>query len=87
MRKPIGEAPQRGGSGGPATVPALLRTLHVGDKSVEAQKAALRGWLTDHPPSRDLVISLLSNGYGILLGNIVAKRPKPPITAIYKLGA
>lgn len=88
MRKAIGEVPRQREAGTPASVPALLRALQISDKSVEAQKVALRGWLTDHPPSEALRISLRSNGYGVLLGNLGGpKRPMPPITATHKLNA
>lgn len=53
----------------PDTVPALLRNLRMDTAPVETQKAALRGWLRTHPPSASLRLSLLSNGYGPLLGH------------------
>lgn len=55
--------------GTPATVPALLRSLHMNDATAETQKVALRAWLSSHPPSASLRLSLLSNGYGLLLGH------------------
>ena len=88
MGKGIGDADKRTEPGGPATLPTLLRTLHIDDKPVEAQWDTLRGWLIGHPPGKKLRISLLSNGYGLLLRGLgPAKRPKPPITATHKLGA
>lgn len=67
---------------------ALLRTLHMNDKSVRAQKFALRDWLNEHPPGEALRLSLRSNGFGILLREIgVRTRPIPAITATHKLGA
>jgi len=88
MSKAIGEADEQGAPGEPATVSALLRLLHIHDKSVAAQRAALGRWLIEHPPSKALRISLRSNGYGILLRDFGAeRRPIPPITATHKLGA
>ena len=88
MSKAIGEASEQSAPGEPATVSALLRLLHLHDKSVAAQRSALRGWLLDHTPSKPLRISLRSNGFGILLRDFSAeRRPMPPITATHKLGA
>ena len=88
MSKVTGESNQQGAPGGPATVSALLRSLHHHDKSAAAQRVALRGWLVDHCPSKALRISLRSNGYGVLLRDLGAdRRPMPPITATHKLGA
>lgn len=88
MRKAIAQAPQHGELRPPATVSALLRALHMNDKSVRAQKYALRGWLDEHPPSKELRLSLRSNGFGILLTEIgVEKRPIRAVTATHKLGA
>ncbi len=89
MGTAIGEADQQREPGEPATVPALLRTLHIDDKSVEAQFDTLRGWLIEHPPGKALRISLRSNGYGVLLRDLGAERRRPrlPITATHKLGA
>jgi hypothetical protein len=58
----------------PRTVPELLRELHVNDVSVANQKFAIASWLTDYRPSRDLVLSLRANGYGLLLPPIVRRR-------------
>jgi hypothetical protein len=88
MGKAMGEVGQQLEPSGPETVPVLLRTLHIDDTSVQAQRVALRGWLIDHPPSKALRISLRCNGYGVLLRGLGAEgRPMPPITATHKVGA
>ena len=51
----------------PATVSALLRELGLSHTCVEKQRAALGTWLMIHQPQRSLRISLLKNGYGLLL--------------------
>jgi hypothetical protein len=48
-------------------MPALLRTLHIDDLSVDKQKDVLRVWLHDHVPDPDLRLSMRRNGYGLLL--------------------
>lgn len=88
MRKALGEADPSGEPGSPATVSALLRKLNMTDKSANAQRFALRGWLTEHPPGDELKLSLRSNGFGILLAEIGVKKHRiPPISATHKLGA
>lgn len=58
----------------PATVSALLRELDISRASVEKQKVALGTWLTSHEPRRPLRISLLENGYGLLLKETDGRR-------------
>ena len=67
MIKSTGEAATQGVTRTPETVSALLRTLHMDHSSVGQQLPVLQGWLTEHPPSRELRCSLRSNGYGRLL--------------------
>jgi hypothetical protein len=60
----------------------------MGNRSVHAQKDALRSWLNEHPLGDELRLSLRSNGFGILLREIgVKNRPIPPVTATHRLGA
>lgn len=54
----------------PASVPALLRVLDSTTNSAQAQRAAIKGWLTDHTPSPPLRLSLHANGYGLLLDRL-----------------
>lgn len=58
----------------PATACILLRDLGVTHACVEKQKVALGGWLTVHEPQRPLRISLLKNGFGLLLKETDYKR-------------
>ncbi len=51
----------------PATVCTLLRDLGVPHACAEKQKLALGTWLSIHEPIRPLRISLLENGYGLVL--------------------
>lgn len=88
MRNAIANPTQQRESNRPATVSALLRTLQMIDKPARAQRLALRGWLSEHPPGEELRLSLRSNGFGSVLAEIgVSKRPIPQITATHKLGA
>lgn len=57
-----------------ATVTALLRELHMSHACVQKQKVALATWLLIHEPQRSLRISLLENGYGLLLKETDDKR-------------
>jgi hypothetical protein len=55
---------------GPTTVsslPALLRLLGVDHEPVPCQVDAITAWLADNAPSRELLVSLFANGYGLLL--------------------
>lgn len=61
----------------PATVSTLLRELGISHGCVEKQKAALGTWLTIHEPARPLRISLLENGYGLVLKEADHKRTRP----------
>jgi hypothetical protein len=63
--------------GQPATVSALLRQLGVAHTCAEKQKAALAPWMMLHEAQQPLRISLLRNGYGLLLKEIDAKRAGP----------
>lgn len=51
----------------PQTAVALLRQLGLTHAPAQHQIDAIRTWLADHPPSPALRISLLTNGYGLLL--------------------
>jgi hypothetical protein len=57
----------------PVTAAELLRMLGVHEKPVMGQKPALVAWLTEHPPNRELRISLRRNGYGLLIDNIYGR--------------
>jgi hypothetical protein len=61
----------------PVTASALLRELGMSDACAKKQKAALGTWMMIHEAQRPLRISLLRNGYGLLLKEIDAKRAKP----------
>ena len=61
----------------PATASSLLRELGMSKACVEKQKAALGTWMMVHEAQRPLRISLLENGYGLLLKEIDAKRTGP----------
>ena len=61
----------------PATASSLLRELGMSHACVEKQKAALGTWMMVHEAQRPLRISLLENGYGLLLKTIDAKRAGP----------
>lgn len=56
-----------GGLAGATTTPALLRLLGVDHEPVTRPADAIRVWLADNVPSPQLIVSLLSNGYGLLL--------------------
>jgi hypothetical protein len=55
------------GLGEPATLPALLRLLGVNHEPAARQWDAIMGWLDEHPASSELWVSLLANGYGLML--------------------
>jgi hypothetical protein len=61
----------------PGTVSTLLRELGMSAASVEKQKVALGTWLRIHQAHRPLRISLLENGYGLLLKETDTKRAMP----------
>jgi hypothetical protein len=61
----------------PATASSLLRELGLSQACVEKQKAALGTWMMIHEAQPPLRISLLENGYGLLLKTIDAKRASP----------
>lgn len=61
----------------PGTASALLRDLGMSHASVQKQRAALGTWMMVHETPQPLRISLLSNGYGLLLKEIDAKRARP----------
>jgi hypothetical protein len=65
----------------PATASTLLRELGVSQACVEKQKAALGRWMMVHELSRPLRISLLGNGYGLLLKDIEERRSKLRVSA------
>jgi hypothetical protein len=65
----------------PATASTLLRELGLSQACVEKQKAALGTWMMVHELGRPLRISLLENGYGLLLKEIDARRSRLDITA------
>jgi hypothetical protein len=60
----------------PATASTLLRELGVAQACVEKQKAALGTWMMAHELGRPLRISLLGNGYGLLLKDIDDRRSR-----------
>ena len=61
----------------PVNASALLRELGMSHACAEKQKAALGTWMMIHEAQRPLRISLLRNGYGLLLKEIDAKRAGP----------
>lgn len=61
----------------PVTASALLRELGMSHACAAKQKAALGTWMMIHEAQRPLRISLLRNGYGLLLKEIDAKRARP----------
>ncbi len=60
----------------PATVSTLLRELGMSHACVEKQKVALGTWLVIHNPALPLRISLIRNGYGLLLKETDDKRTR-----------
>ena len=60
----------------PATASSLLRELGMYKACVEKQKAALGTWMMVHELGRPLRISLLGNGYGLLLKEVDARRSR-----------
>jgi len=65
----------------PATASTLLRELGVSQASVAKQKAALGTWMMAHELGRPLRISLLGNGYGLLMKEIDDRRSRLDVTA------
>jgi hypothetical protein len=65
----------------PATASTLLRELGVSQACVQKQKAALGTWMMVHELGRPLRISLLGNGYGLLLKEIDARRSRLRVSA------
>ena len=59
----------------PETVAALLRQLHVDKASAMREVDALRAWLRDKMPNTALRVSILRNGYGILLDQQFGRPP------------
>jgi hypothetical protein len=55
------------GFGEPTTLPALLRLLGVDQEPAARQWDSIMGWLDEHPASSELWVSLLANGYGLML--------------------
>jgi hypothetical protein len=60
----------------PVTASALLRELGMSHACAQKQKAALGTWMMIHEAQRPLRISLLRNGYGLLLKEIDARRSR-----------
>ena len=60
----------------PATASTLLRELGMSHACAQQQKAALGTWLVRHEPARPLRVSLLRNGYGLLVKETDDKRSK-----------
>ena len=60
----------------PATASTLLRELGVSQACVEKQKVALGRWMMVHELGRPLRISLLENGYGLLMKEIADRRSR-----------
>jgi hypothetical protein len=61
----------------PSTLPELLRLLGVNDQPVAKQWEPLMAWLAEHRASRQLWMSLLSNGYGLLLEEMLPTFHRP----------
>lgn len=60
------------GSVQPATVPTLLRKLHVKDAPFEKQSEAVREWLEHNKPGPMMRHSLMRHGFGDLFHDQVA---------------
>ena len=65
----------------PRTLPQLLRMLGVNDKPISGQWHPIMAWLEHNGASRELWMSLLANGYGIHLEQVMPlNRPVPRMT-------
>jgi len=65
----------------PRTLPQLLRMLGVNDKPISGQWHPIMAWLEQNGASRELWMSLLANGYGIHLEQVMPlNRPVPRMT-------
>ncbi len=51
----------------PRTLPQLLRTLGVNDEPVTTQWRAIMAWLADNQLTPRLWMSMLANGYGVII--------------------
>jgi hypothetical protein len=61
----------------PSTASTLLRELGMSHACAQQQKAALGTWLVLHEPRGPLRVSLLRNGYGVLVKETDYKRSNP----------
>jgi hypothetical protein len=61
----------------PRTLPELLRLLGVNDEPVAKQWEPITAWLAEHQASPELWMSLLANGYGLLLEQMVPAFHRP----------
>lgn len=52
---------------GPATLPALLRLLGMNREPLSQQIEAVKAWLAHNTVSSELMVSLLANGFGLLV--------------------
>jgi hypothetical protein len=65
----------------PRTLPQLLRMLGVNDQPISEQWHPIMAWLEHNGASRELWMSLLANGYGIHLEQVMPfNRPVPRMT-------
>ena len=58
---------QSSGSRGPATLPALLRLLGVNREPLSHQMQAVKAWQAHNTIGPELMVSLLANGFGLLV--------------------
>lgn len=61
----------------PRTLAQLLRLLDVHDKTIREQRDPLIAWVAAHPISPQLWRSLVANGYGLLLEQIIPSFERP----------
>lgn len=61
----------------PTTLPALLRLLGVSDEPVGKQWFPIMDWLAGHRLSPRLWMSLLANGYGLQLEQMLRTFDRP----------
>ncbi|BBU23487.1 hypothetical protein [Mycobacterium xenopi] len=61
----------------PRTLPELLRLLGVNDEPVAKQWEPITAWLAENEASPELWMSLLANGYGLLLEQMVPTFHRP----------
>lgn len=61
----------------PRTLPELLRLLGVNDKSVADQWGPIMSWLAHNRVSPELWMSLVANGYGLQLEQMIHDFHRP----------